>query len=197
MIKERINKRVNKRGSYVVEAAMSLPVFILVFVALAMIIVFITRCENIVFRQCGMLYEMDMKAPQVFPNPRGEDYKVLNFDYLYSENGIDDLISLDSMASFKAEDPIGINGRIDLRLNIRSRGFTGALQHSGRLSEEDFKSGEASVKVIVFPKYGIRFHREGCRYVKQDFAGEEVKLTMEKKDAELKGYTACSVCGGG
>ena len=35
------------------------------------------------------------------------------------------------------------------------------------------------------------------RYVKQDFKGEEVKLEMEQKDAELKGYTPCLICGGG
>ena len=41
-----------KKGSYMVEAAMTLPVFILVFVALALVISIICECEAMVFEEC-------------------------------------------------------------------------------------------------------------------------------------------------
>ena len=179
------------------EAAMTLPVFILVFVALALVVDIIASCEEMVFRQCGHVYEMDMKAPQIFPNPKKEGYKVKSFRYLYYSDGIDDLISLDSESDFEIRDPIGIMGKIEFRLDILSRGYTGALQHSDALMEEDFTDGEASQTVIIFPKYGIRFHSPGCRYVLQEYEGEEVRLEMDKRDAEMKGYTPCLVCNGG
>jgi hypothetical protein len=82
-------------------------------------------------------------------------------------------------------------------MDVLSRAFTGSVRRSGTLSAEEFQDGSGSNKVIIFPKYGERFHSAGCRYVKQDFKGEEVKLEMEQKDAELKGYTPCLICGGG
>ena len=186
----------NKKGSYVVEAAMCLPVFILVFIALALTVNIISQCEDIVFRECKIIHTMDMKAPQILPDPRGDNYKVVKFRYLHPDGDMDDLISLETVSKFETSDPIGIYGRIEFRLRIRSRGFTGALEHSGTLGVNDFMDGPPSSKVIIFPKYGIRFHKEGCRYVRQDYAGEEVKLEMEKHDAELKGYTPCTICGG-
>lgn len=187
----------NKKGSYMVEAAISLPVFILVFVALALVVNIIASCEEMVFKESRLVYEMDMKAPQIIPNPRKEGYKVVDFDYLYSSSWTDDLISLDTRKDFEVENPIGILGKIRFRLDILSRGYTGQRQREGPLGEEEFCDGAPSEKVIVFPKYGIRFHKEGCRYVEMDFEGEEEKLVMEKRDAEMKGFTPCTVCGGG
>ena len=186
-----------KRGSYMAEAAMTLPVFILVFVALALVINVIAQCENAVFEECRTIYRLDMNAPEIFPHPGNQEYKTADFDYLYSENGVDDLISISARADFKIEYPFGIFGRIRFRSDVMSRAFTGAERPSGPLGAEAFTDGSGSEKVIIFPKYGERYHSAGCRYVKQEYEGEEVKLEMELKDAELKGYTPCLICGGG
>ena len=77
------------------------------------------------------------------------------------------------------------------------RGFTGAERKEKPLSEEDFTEYEKSRPVVVFPKYGIRYHAKTCRYVKQEYEGQEYRLEMELEDAELKGYTPCLVCRGG
>ena len=187
----------SKKGSYIVEAAMSLPIFILVFVALALVVNIISSCEEMVFNESHMIYEMDMKAPQMIPRPDKAGYKVTGFRYLYSENGIDDLISVKAVKDHRVENPIGIMGRIEFELGIMSRAYTGSLDRSGPLEEGEFTEGGPSEIVTVFPKYGIRFHADGCRYLKQDFCGEEVKLRIQRRDAELKGYTPCLVCGGG
>ncbi len=186
----------NKKGSYVVEAALSLPVFILVFTALALTVNIISQCEDIVFRECKIIHTMDMKAPQIFCDPRDDGYEVTRFRYLYPEGDMEGLISLETVSDFKVENPIGILGKIEFRMRIKSKAFVGALEDSGTLSIGDFQEDSPSVKVIVFPKYGDRYHKSGCRYVRQEYEGEEVKQEMEKRDAELKGYTPCSVCGG-
>jgi len=194
-LKESIAK--NKRGSYIVEAAMVLPVFILVFTALALVTDFIGKCEAAVFEECRIIHRIDLKAPEPIPNPTGKGLRILDFGYLYSDGYMDDLISMCAGTELKAEYPFGISGKIDFRMKVLSRGFTGSLQDSGTLNESDFMDGSGSVRVVIFPKYGERFHRPGCRYVKQDYYGEEVKLEMEEKDAVMKGYTPCLICGGG
>ena len=187
----------NKKGSYIVEAAMVLPVFILVFTALALVIDFIGKCETAVFEECKIIHNIDMKAPELLPRAKGNGYRLLNFRYLYSDGMTDDLISMCVGTELKVTYPFDISGKIDFRMKVLSRGFTGAEQHSGTLQESDFMDGSASVRVVIFPKYGDRYHRPGCRYVKQEYEGEEVKLEMERNDAVLKGYTPCLICGGG
>lgn len=176
---------------------MVLPVFILVFTALALVIGFIGRCENAVFEECRIIHTLDMKAPELLPKARSSGYRLYDMRYLYSDGTGDDLISMCAGTDLGIEYPFGISGKIDFRLKVLSRGFTGSVQESGTLSESDFSDGSVSEKVVIFPKYGERYHRKGCRYVKQEYAGEEVKLEMERRDAVLKGYTPCLVCGGG
>ena len=170
--------------------------FELVFVVLALVINVIAECDNVVFEECRIIHRLDMNAPEIFPDPKSSEYKVKDFDYLYSENGIDDLIGITAGADFKIEYPFDILGKIDFRMDVLSRAFTGAVRHSDTLDPEAFQDGSESKKVIIFPKYGEKYHCMECRYVKQEYEGEEVKLEMEQKDAELKGYTPCLICGG-
>ena len=116
---------------------------------------------------------------------------------MYSDANIDDLIGINSRSVFTVKNPIGIYGEIEFTQGLLFRGFTGAEQREKPLSEKDFTEYEKSQPVVVFPKYGTRYHIKTCRYVRQEYEGEEYKLEMELEDAKLKGYTACMVCRGG
>lgn len=203
----------SRGGSYIVEAAMSLPVFILCIVALALVIRIIAVCENIGFVSEAEIKEIDLTAYKVektYPlaktmlkesvlaeNPRLTNFKITKFRYRYSEEDIDDLIGVRSEAVFKVENPIGIRGKISFTQGILTRAFTGALQNAESLPESEFKRSAKSVKVVVFPKYGVRYHTESCYYVKRHGEDEAYRLEMEKDDAAAKGYTPCKVCRGG
>ena len=209
----------NKKGSYIVEAALTLPLFIICVAALALIIDIAAICENIGFLTAAEVRDMDVDAYKeksmekaglaaaaeeffieetiLKENPRLTDFEVRNLDYLYSDGNIDDLIGIDTVSVFTVDNPLGIFGRIEFSQGLLTRGFTGSLQESRPLSESEFKDNQAGKVVWIFPKYGIRYHRPDCRYVKQDYEGEEYKLEMQQEDAGRKGYTPCLVCGGG
>lgn len=198
----------NQRGSYIAEAALTLPVFILCVIALALIIRIIAICENIGFvtaaeardislTRISLCTEKNIEKRISEENPRLTDFRVTNLDYLYSDANIDDLIGINSRSVFTVKNPIGIYGEIEFTQGLLFRGFTGAEQREKPLSEKDFTEYEKSQPVVIFPKYGIRYHIKTCRYVRQEYEGEEYKLEMELEDAKLKGYTACMVCRGG
>lgn len=206
--------RNDKKGSYYSEAALTLPLFILSVVALALIIVIITVSENIGFILARTTHEIDMEASlirapilvenriktqELKENPRITEFKVTDMDYLFTDRKIliDDLIYIRTGTNFTVENPIGICGKIYLDLPLMSRGFTGANRRNGGLDESVFEEYSGSSIVVIFPKYGIRYHTPNCWYVNKEYRGEEVKLKMEKEDAKLKGYTPCKVCGGG
>ena len=207
-----INER-GKRGSYIVEAAVGLPLLILSVIALSFIIKIVGICENIGFvtikeiRDINLYATQDINSPHLCKlmiedsvydsNPALTDFRVTNLDYLFTEKGIHDLIAIDSKANFSVSNPIGINGKIQFDLSVLSRAFTGTERQGTPLGREKFNDGSKSKKVIIFPKYGIRFHTRNCRYVRQDYAGEECKLEMELEDAKAKGHTPCEICRGG
>ena len=196
---------------------MTLPVFIICVTALALIINIISICENIVFIMCREVRDMDVNAYKVKAmeaegimntfsyfteetilqeNPQISQFNVKNLDYLYSAENIDDLIGVDVKTEFAVDNPLGIYGEIEFVLGILSRGFTGCLQDGEPLPENEFKSNGQDVEVWIFPKYGKKYHIPKCRYVRQDYEGEEYKIEMQKEDARRKGYTPCLVCGG-
>ena len=206
-----------KRGSCLVEASLTLPLFILCVIALALVIRIIAICENIGFTTCGEMRKIGLNAYQNLnvvslcrhsvisavkeENPALRKFTVQNFDYLYTDSRaditIEDLIAIDTEAVFEVKNPIGIYGRITFCQGLLSRGFTGAERTKAPLQASAFSDGEASRIVVVFPKYGYRFHAKSCRYVKQDYAGEACRLEMEFRDAEGKGFTPCLICKGG
>lgn len=63
------------------------------------------------------------------------------------------------------------------------------------LDEADFQTGGASQDVIIFPRYGTRYHRRTCFYVAERYKGEYSR-EMEEEDAVRKGYLPCKICGG-
>jgi len=198
-----------------VEAALTLPVMIVCVTALALIINIIAICENICFVTAREMRDMSIKAyweqsEAMLPlydfiieesvyeaNPKLTEFRVKNLDYLYSDGNIDDLIGISTRADFTVENPLGIYGEIVFDQEILCRGFTGARQEGRPLTEAEFQQGGTSRTIVIFPKYGVRYHVPACRYVKQEYEGEEYRLEMEEEDARRKGYTPCLVCGGG
>lgn len=194
---------------------MTLPVFIVCVTALALIINIISICSSICFitvreaRDISLkayweqsaaalpLYDNFIENSVLDENPALSEFRVTNLDYLYQDENIDDLVGISIRADFTVDNPLGVYGKICFTQDIISRGFTGAVQDGTPLSAWEFSQGGTSRTVVVFPKYGIRYHLPACRYVTQEYKGEEYRLEMEAEDAVRKGYTPCLVCGGG
>ena len=209
-VKNRIRRK-NFDGSYIVEAGLTLPVFIICVVALALIINVITICENIGFVTSMEIKDLDLKARilevpisvkgsienSVYDaNPQLNTFEVTNLDYKYYRYGIEDLIGVDTLANFKVANPIGIYGEINFDLNILSRAFSGKTERGKPLDEESFHNGNSKI-VVIFPAYGKRYHLPTCTYVVKIFKDNDTKVQMEKEEALRRGYTPCKVCGGG
>lgn len=202
----------DRKGSYLVEASMTLPVLILCICAMALLIHVIAICENIGFSTAEEMHKIcldaynDIKPASVQAlhlrqkilkeNPRITKFTVKKFRYLYEENGISDLIRLQTEADFTVENPVGIRGKINFQETLVARGFTGKQENGKNLSAEDFARNENSQKVWIFPKYGLRYHKASCRYVRDYSGGAEYQMELEAEDAKSRGFTPCTICGG-
>lgn len=204
-------KEVGKEGSYITEAAISLPVLIICVCAMILIVRIAAVCENIWFAEAEEIRDTGLRAykkitdvslcerieEKVLSSEESlTDFRVRSCRYLYSKAGIDDLISAEARAVFRVVNVLGIDGEIVFETKIMARGFTGTLRKAEPLPEALFKESGSYREVTVFPRYGIRFHSNKCRYVKIYDNKGSYKLVMDKRDAEMKGYTPCSACGG-
>lgn len=210
VLKNIIEKRTRK-GSCIIEAAISLPILIICVCAMTLIIRIAAVCEGIWFAEADEIMQAGLEAynkkikvslcERIEKSVLSSEKSLTDFNadicgYLYSRDGIDDLISVDGRASFNVVNVIGVEGRIDFDAKVISRAFTGTARDASPLPESEFKERGTAEEIFVFPKYGIRFHRENCRYVKIYDKEGSCKLKMDKNEARLKGYTPCMVCGG-
>ena len=199
----------NRSGSYIVEGAVFLPALIISVCALTLIIRIIGLCENVCFITAGKVLEADMEAyknkftvslcNELEEAVREEvpgDFDVTAFRYLYRSGQAEDLILIEEKAVFTVVNVIGIDAGIEFELSLLTRGFTGERQDEKRLTEAEFLAAGRSAEVTVFPKYGRRYHDGDCFYV-QEREGESGMMVMQMREAQMRGYTPCLVCGGG
>lgn len=197
----------DKRGSYILEAAIILPVLIICICSLISIIRIVGICENITFvtskhllntvvtyynefNEISLCYEVEKDITDV------NDFKVKQVRYLFDDKEDTDLISLEAESNFRVYNPIGINTGISFDTQILCRAFTGLYQNATPLGAEAFNSDIEARQVVVFHRYGKRYHDENCRYVRQNNVEREYITYMDREDAYRKGFTPCLVCKG-
>ena len=201
----------NKKGGYIVEAAISLPVLIIAVCSLILTISISMICEGICFSTVESTIDYIRKPYQnilsvslckkiekevLSDEDQLTDFKVTKVEYTTLDGDEQEYIGLEAEGKFSVVNPIGIDGKITFTEHILARPMTGQKQTGDVLKEEDFLGNGQSKKVFVFPKYGEKYHTKDCYYVKRAKKEVVCKLEMEKFDAGLKDYEPCLVCGG-
>lgn len=205
IIKEKVFDR---KGSYIVEAAIFLPILILSVSALILIIRITGICENICFSTAQDVIKMDLEAykyknsvslcketEERIKEENPVDFRVTRFSYLYSSGGMTDLIAFEAEADFNVVNAVVRDAKISFEEKLLTRGFTGTLNIGKNLDEAEFKQNRPTCKVVIFPKYGNRYHSKTCRYVNEIYKNE-YKQEIEKEEAAKRRYLPCKICGG-
>lgn len=200
----------NKKGSLLVEAAITLPIFIIVVVTLMLTINIISSCNNIVYQESLLIREISLDTIKVgklstlnlvdlynkIDEEDIDDFTINRFRNGYIDRGYDNLVSIESTSIYNILNPLEINSKIEFSSNIVGRQFVGKYEINDPLPLERFMSDEGSLIVTVFPRYGIRYHDSNCKYITEYKYDEIYMEAVELYEAELRGYTPCLVCGG-
>ena len=189
---------VNRRGMYIVEAAIVLPVFIVSMVMVISVIPVISTCENIVFSAADELRLDSARAAftdkvtaypialytRVNSENRGiSSFSVDSYRTGVSGNGIDDLIKTSFSARFRRGiSLIAVNG-IKFTGNLTCRAFTGTVHTVGDEVDDTI--------VYIYPEDGEKYHKKGCRYLEAHC--HQTVLTQEI----MARYRACPLCDAG
>lgn len=162
----------NKKGSYIVETAVILPAFIITMLLLIGIIPAIRTWENMNFGiaeelRLEMAKKVIIKTPASLPlmlnvrvrkeNPALESFKIDEYRHLYSEHGMDDLVSVSFEGRIDKRNPLGAISSMKYNGKLMGRAFSGTY-YGGKDS--------GGPTVYVFPEAGTRYHDKNCRYLK-------------------------------
>lgn len=201
----------NKKGSYLVEASFTLPIFILGVAALAMIVNMIAVCESICFvmsREVKEILLFDISKIQVITlcktiedgvedeHPSAVGVKVRSARCGVNQYGMTDLITVSAKADFNLVLPAGMGGKASFNQKLMARQFSGSLQDENELEAAAFTQGAKSAAVIVYPRYGERYHNQRCEIVSQQLEHGNNGWEMDLKEAQLRNFTPCEICGG-
>ena len=192
---------VGKRGSYILEAAMVIPALIIAVLLLIQVIPLIAAAENSLFAMGDEMKVAGIKAAYIqegvsLPvlvnsrvsreNPVVDSAYVVRSGYLYSSDGIDDLISLRIRLKFSRRNPLGLFSYLRVEQGVMARGFTGAIRNG-----EPGITQEESEIVYVFPARGERYHNRSCSFLNP--ACQKVFLTSGVKSK----FSSCEICKSG
>ena len=190
--------RLGKKGSYLVEGALIIPIFILAVLMLMSAVPALSAIENIAFSvhdelrmesakagfngsAAGM--KARMKQRITTENPKTEGVRFTHCRYLYRSQGIDDLITVKYRFSYNENDTRNLFYHGVFRGGATARAFTGkrhVLSPDRRSQEEE--------QVCIFPQWGMRYHDTECTYVRSS-----CRMTYLTEQLQ-RGYRSCRLC---
>ena len=193
---------INKKGSYILEAAISLPVFIIAVMIMSSVILMYACIEDCAFIAANELRRGAAEAvmadtSSVLPYRIRKEI-VDNHSQVYSAKlkdagfrcsrwGIDDLLLVDFRLELKSNNPLGIKAAADYDLALVTRAYVGRERNESNMSAEEFADEDAEA-VYIFPKRGERYHSEGCTFLRAASTSAALSESIKRN------YKSCPLC---
>lgn len=193
---------INKRGSYLVEAAISLPVFIIAVIVMSSVILMYACIEDCTFIAASELRRGAAEAAVadtsiVVPyrirkgieENHSQVYSAMLTDagFRCSRWGIDEVLLVSFRLRLKTNNPIGIKAAADYDLSLATRAYLGRERDESNMTAEEFADEDAEA-VYIFPKRGERYHSKGCTFLRAASTSAALSASLKRK------YKACPLC---
>ena len=199
-----ISKNLNRKGSYLVEAAIVLPIFIIAVMCLSSIILMYSCIEDCNFIAANemrkaaceaMLADTAALAPYkvkkeiVDGHSMVESAKLTDCGYRVSRWDIDELMAVSVLMKMNSNNPLGIIASGEYEISMVTRAYVGRFRGDDAMSASEFASdGDA---VYIFPKRGEKYHKETCRHLRAASTSGILSQEIKRK------YKSCPLCKSG
>lgn len=199
-----VAKQNTKKGSYTLEAAIFLPLFIVGIMTLGFTIRMISTAENITFAatdeaRLAAKYAYNIPIYPFFAsklenrmleeNPNISLVEVERFRYLYPDQDVDGLISFRLNYWISTGLPLGMIDGMVVSQQFLSRGFIGRTAEGAPISFDEMETDSMANMVWLFPEGGERYHTKTCSFI----SSYPVQTVLNHEIKER--YTSCQKCG--
>jgi hypothetical protein len=198
-----MGKQNTKQGSYTLEAAIFLPLFIVGILTIGFTIRMISTAENITFTatdeaRLASSYAYNLPVAPLFAshlenrivdeNFYADKVKVERFRYLYQSGDSDGLISFRVNYWIGTGLPLGMIEGMEMTQQFRCRGFIGRTEKGVPIPFEEMETNTEAITVWVFPDGGKRYHIKSCSFV------SSYPVQMILNQDVRKHYAPCEKC---
>ena len=195
----------NKKGSYIIEAAITLPVFLIALIVMSSIILMYACIEDCNFIAANELRRGAAEAVIADTSPaipyrirkeieenhtQIKSAKLNEAGLRINRWGTDELLIINYTLRLVTNNPLGIKAEAEYDLSLVTRAYVGKERDETNMLLEEF-ADEDSVPVYIFPKRGEKYHAEGCGFL--EAASRSGTLTGSMK----KQYKSCPTCHSG
>lgn len=194
-----------KKGSYIVESAISLPVFIIAVMVMSSVILMYACIEDCNFIAANELrrgaaeaviadtsitvpYRIKKEIESV--HSQVESARLTDMGLRTSRWGIDELIAVRFKMRLRTPNPLGIKAHADYDLSLVTRAYVGRIRDESPMSADEFADAD-SEPVFIFPKRGEKYHSQGCGFLTAASRSASLSESMKKK------YKSCPLCRSG
>ena len=193
---------INKRGSYLIEAAIVLPVFIVAVIAMSSVILMYACIENCTFIAANELRRCSAEAVMadtsiVLPyrirkemkenNSQVHSARLTDAGFRCQRWGTDEILAFGFRLRLKTNNPLGIKAEADYDLAVATRAYVGRERDDSAMTAEEFADEDAEA-VYIFPKRGEKYHSEGCTFLKAASTSATLGGSIKRK------YKSCPLC---
>lgn len=196
-----LKKAINKKGSYILESVISLPIFMIAVIVMSSVILMYACIEDANFiaatelrRTAAEALAADSSAllPSRIDSRLRQHSQVVSdvmeeYGYRASYSGQDELIFIKTKIRMETSDPLDLASEAEYRLAAVTRAYVGRERKLNRMTEADMMNADAEA-VYIFPKRGERYHSRSCTFLKA--ASESAALS----NAIRSEYSPCPVC---
>ena len=196
-----LKMRINKKGSYLLESAIALPIFLISIIVMSSVILMYACIEDCNFVAANELRRSAAEsavANTSFTAPyrlkREIESKHRQIDSAGLEDsitrgsrwGVDELIGVRYRLSLKQNNPLGINAKANYTLSLVTRAYVGREREEPNMSADEF--ADDGEPVFIFPKRGERYHSKGCGFLKAASKSGTLSSSIKSK------YKSCPLC---
>ena len=200
-----LKMHINKRGSYLVEAAIALPVFIIAVIVMSSVILMYACIEDCTFIAANELRRgaaeaviadtsialpYRIKTEVVSGHSQVSSARTTDAGFRCERWGIDELLLVTLRMRLRTGNPLGIRAEADYDLSIATRAYVGRERDESNMTAEEFADEDAEA-VFIFPKRGEKYHAKGCTFLRA--ASTSAALT----DSIRRQYKPCPLCHSG
>lgn len=191
----------NKKGSYILESTIALPIFMLAVVVMSSIILMFSCIEDANFiianelRRAAaeaVIIDSSILIPERVENKIKHNHSQVESmsmkDYCYRTErwSQDELIALKYQMQLETKSPLNFASKASYDVSLVTRAYVGKERELDNMTEEEMNADASPV--YIFPKRGEKYHIKDCQVL-------SVRLKAGSLNGDIKSkYKACSVC---
>ena len=191
----------NKKGSYILETTISLPIFMIAVIVMCSIILMYSVIEEANFiagteLRRGAAESIYLNTSVLIPGRISERIRTHSqvegaylTDYAYRENrlGQDEIIAIRYKMKLRTNNPLDLAAKAEYDVSLATRAYVGKIRDVEKMSASELANKNAR-GVFIFPKSGEKYHSEGCGVLHAKYKSAILGTSI------LNEYSSCPVC---